>query len=1487
MMSWEDEIVMRDVTNAGLVVSDRIGREVSSQLDLEEALEASRYTSHPYSTHPREWPPSVEVVNTWELPPVLIERYNAAGGEGTAFCGIFPEIRRAWASVDNSLFLWRFDKWDGQCPEFSGEEQAICAVGLAKSKPGVFVEAIQYLLVLATPVELILVGVCCSGGADGSDPFAEVTLQPLPEHTISSDGVTMTCVACTDKGRIFLAGRDGHIYEVLYSTGSGWQKRCRKICMTAGFGSVISRWVIPNVFNFGAVDAIVEMVFDNERQILYARTEEMKIQVYVIGPNGDGPLKKVAEEKNLVNQRDAHYGARQSTGSRVSSRSPKPSIICISPLSTLESKWLHLVALLSDGRRMYLSTSPSSGSLTGFNTNHRKPSCLKVVTTRPAPPWGVSGGLTFGAMALAGRPQNEDLSLKIEASYYSAGTLILSDASSSTMPSLLVLSRDSSTQSLPSGNLGTSTRSSRALRESVSSLPVEGRMLSVADVLPSPDTAATVQSLYSEIEFGGYESSMESCEKLSGKLWARGDLSTQHILPRRRIVVFSTMGMMEIVFNRPLDILRRLLELNTPRSVLEDFFNRFGAGEAAAMCLMLAARVVHSENLISNVIAEKAAEAFEDPRVVGMPQLEGSNALSNTRSAAGGFSMGQVVQEAEPVFSAAHEGLCLCSSRLLFPLWELPVMVVKGNLGPSGTLSENGVVVCRLSVGAMQVLEQKLRSLEKFLRSRRNQRRGLYGCVAGLGDLSGSILYGNGSTLGAGDRNMVRNLFGAYSRNMESNGSRTNNKRQRLPYSPAELAAMEVRAMECIRQLLLRSGEALFLLQLLSQHHVTRLIQGFDSSLQQTLVQLTFHQLVCSEEGDHIVTRLISALMEYYTGPDGRGTVDDISRRLRDGCPSYYKESDYKFFLAVEALERAATTIDAEDKENLAREAFNSLSKVPESVDLRTVCKRFEDLRFYEAVVRLPLQKAQALDPAGDAYNDEIDATVREQALAHREQCYEIIISALRSLKGDTLQKEFGSPINSTVSQSALDPSSRKKYICQIVQLGVQSPDRIFHEYLYQAMIDLGLENELLEYGGPDLLPFLQNAGRKPIHEVRAVTATTSPMGQSGAPMSTNQVKYYELLARYYVLKRQHMLAAHALLRLAERRSIDGVPTLEQRCQYLSNAVLQAKNATSSDGLLGSGRSSIDSGFLDLLEGKLAVLRFQIKIKEELESMASRSDVLPSTSDSAENGVIPEGSSTADANFVNATREKAEELASDVKSITQLYNEYAVPFGLWEICLEMLYFANYSGDTDSSIVRETWARLIDQAISRGGIAEACSVLKRVGPRLYPGDGAVLPLDIICLHLEKAGLERLNSGVEAVGDEDVARALVSACKGAAEPVLNAYDQLLSNGAILPSPSVRLRMLRSVLVVLREWAMSAYSQRMGSSAAGHSSLILGGGFSSERAIASQGIRDKITSAANRYMTEVRRLALPQNQTEHVYRGFKELEESFISQHSFDRF
>lgn len=66
--------------------------------------------------------------------------------------------------------------------------------------------------------------------------------------------------------------------------------------------------------------------------------------------------------------------------------------------------------------------------------------------------------------------------------------------------------------------------------------------------------------------------------------------------------------------------------------------------------------------------------------------------------------------------------------------------------------------------------------------------------------------------------------------------------------------------------------------------------------------------------------------------------------------------------------------------------------------------------------------------------------------------------------------------------------------------------------------------------------------------------------------------------------------------------------------------------------------------------------------------------------------------------------------------------DYVVPFELWEICLEMLYYASNSGTNAeySDNIRETWTRVIDHALSSGGVAEACSVLKRLGSYIHHG-----------------------------------------------------------------------------------------------------------------------------------------------------------------------
>ena len=51
--------------------------------------------------------------------------------------------------------------------EYSGEEQAICAMGLIRPRPGVFVEAIQYVLVLCTTVEVRDNQILCEYGKEG------------------------------------------------------------------------------------------------------------------------------------------------------------------------------------------------------------------------------------------------------------------------------------------------------------------------------------------------------------------------------------------------------------------------------------------------------------------------------------------------------------------------------------------------------------------------------------------------------------------------------------------------------------------------------------------------------------------------------------------------------------------------------------------------------------------------------------------------------------------------------------------------------------------------------------------------------------------------------------------------------------------------------------------------------------------------------------------------------------------------------------------------------------------------------------------------------------------------------------------------------------------------------------------------------------------------------------------------------------------------
>jgi hypothetical protein len=79
--------------------------------------------------------------------------------------GLFPEIDRAWVSIDNRLYLWNY-KNGGDFYEFDELDQVIISVALVAPKPGIFKDYIKYVLVVATSVEVVLVAVTFSNGID-------------------------------------------------------------------------------------------------------------------------------------------------------------------------------------------------------------------------------------------------------------------------------------------------------------------------------------------------------------------------------------------------------------------------------------------------------------------------------------------------------------------------------------------------------------------------------------------------------------------------------------------------------------------------------------------------------------------------------------------------------------------------------------------------------------------------------------------------------------------------------------------------------------------------------------------------------------------------------------------------------------------------------------------------------------------------------------------------------------------------------------------------------------------------------------------------------------------------------------------------------------------------------------------------------------------------------------------------------------------------
>lgn len=222
--------------------------------------------------------------------------------------------------------------------------ETIMAVALVPPKQGYFIDEIKHLLVFATSMKVQLVGMRIS------PPPQEPIGFYLTDIEVTTNGVTMSCITPTSLGRIFMAGADGHLYEIDYQQSSSWlggffgsSNSCSlKNHTGGGWSSSVAPWL-----GNSASDPIISISVDSSRHYLYTMTGKGAIELYTLGADGLAPPVRQARLGDLCSAAMFQSPSNPMLDSRTFS------IVSIHALTKEESMKFGLVAVTANGVRLY------------------------------------------------------------------------------------------------------------------------------------------------------------------------------------------------------------------------------------------------------------------------------------------------------------------------------------------------------------------------------------------------------------------------------------------------------------------------------------------------------------------------------------------------------------------------------------------------------------------------------------------------------------------------------------------------------------------------------------------------------------------------------------------------------------------------------------------------------------------------------------------------------------------------------------------------------------------------------------------------------------------------------------------------------------------------------------------------------------------------------------------------------------------------------
>ncbi|MEE6458037.1 hypothetical protein FKM82_000160 [Ascaphus truei] len=1082
--------------------------------------------------------PELSAIRRVPLPPELVEQFGHM--QCNCMMGVFPEISRAWLTIDSDIFMWNYED-GGDLAYFDGLSETILSVGLVKPKAGIFHAHICYLLVLATPVDVVILGLSFASlqaGHLNDSMSGGMQLLPDPLYSLPTDNTYLLTITATNNGRIFLSGKDGCLYEVAYQAEAGWfSQRCRKINHSK---SALS-FLVPSVlqFTFSEDDPIVQIAIDNSRNILYTRSEKGLIQVYDLGHDGHGMSRVASLSQNSI-------VAAAGNIARTIDRSVFKPIVQIAVIEKSESMNCHLLAVTHAGVRMYFSTMP-------FRQPAARPCMLALVHVRLPPGFSASS--------------NVEKPSKVHKALYSSGILLMTASENEDNDILWCINHDSFPFQRPMMEMQVTVRvdgHSWAL-SAIDEVKVEKIVTPLnQDFVPITNSPVIIQ---------------------------------QHMIPPKKFVLLSAQGSHIFHKLRPVDQLRHLLVTNAggDGEEIERFFKLHKEEQACATCLILACSSAASDREVS-IWATRAffryggeaqmriQPALPAPSNVGpifgsplpvasamhmgspMPNpsflatpmqgihpnastpavLYGSPAYQSASSLSG--MMGP-----EVVYSGKHNGICIYFSRIIGNIWDGSIAVEKA------FKSGNREVTAIDSSVTPQLLETVLHELNGLLEFLDRNSQFAAGSL-------GNPSFGTPANLHQRLVGLARPDIGT--------SQQVQQELQRKYYTEAQLA--EKMSLQGIHQLVRKMCQALALWKLLCEHQFSLIVSELQKELQEQLKITSFKDLVIRDK--ELTGALIASLINCYIRDNA--TVDGISSHLQEMCALLYSTDDAVCSKGNELLQRSRQAQSKLDKERMLRESLKEYQKISHQVDLSNVCAQYRQVRFYEGVVELSLTAAEKKDPQGLGLHFHKNGEPEEdavglQAFQERLNSYKCITDTLQELvnqskaapQSPSVPKKPGPPVLSS-DPNMLSNEEAGLHFEQMLKLAQRSTDELFNIALYNWLIQADLTDKLLELNSSFLEPYL----------VRM------------AKVDQNKVRYMDLLWRYYEKNRNFSSAARVLAKLADMHSTE--IALKQRLEYFSRAILSAKSSTVMSTLAADGE------FLHELEEKMEVARIQLQIQE-------------------------------------------------------------------------------------------------------------------------------------------------------------------------------------------------------------------------------------------------------------------------------------------------